>query len=282
MPQEPVKTARHSGQHHVVHGGSQRPLDVLEGLHRGLDHREPPVRADLAIERTGRGKHPTAHDVSETAQDLARLAGHTGGRFQGALGQIGEPLGRMRHLLHHRVEEEVQPARLGLRFPGRRRQDLGLGGEVVDRGRQVDCRHAVHHAVVNLRQDGGEPVLHPLDQVQLPQWLGAVERPRDHSLDVVDELAPPPGGGQGRPTHVEGHVEVRVVDPDRPGRGERGKQNLLAKPGGQMQARRDDPNQIRIRQLAARRGGRIQDGHAAHMLVDGRCLQVEERGVLRP
>ena len=71
---------------------------------------------------------------------------------------------------------------------------------------------------MDLGEDGGQAVLHPLDEIQLPQGLGPVERPRDHALHVIDQLAVPSRGGQGGPPHVKAKVERPVVHPDGAGR----------------------------------------------------------------
>src|SRR5207253_3804301 len=104
----------------------------------------------------------------------------------------------------------------------------------------------------------------------------------DHPLHVIDQFAAPARRWERRSPHVEVDVEVRVVDPHRAGRRERRKQDLLAKPRGQVETGGDDLLDVVDLEDAARPGRRVEDGKAAHMLVDGRSLEVEERCVLRP
>ena len=66
--------------------------------------------------------------------------------------------------------------------------------------------------------DQREPVVRqPLDQVHLPQRPRAVQPPGQHPPDELPELFRRSRPRQRRAPHVEGEVEVLVVDPDRPG-----------------------------------------------------------------
>ena len=56
-------------------------------------------------------------------------------------------------------------------------------------------------------------VLEPVDQVQLPQRPGAVERAGEDPRDLLGELLVGPGRRQGELADVEVEVEVAVVDP---------------------------------------------------------------------
>src|SRR5206468_707117 len=84
------------------------------------------------------------------------------------------------------------------------------------------------------------------------------------------------------PPKMEQGIEVRVVDPYRPGHRQGREQHFLAKPRNEMQARRDHLDQVVVGEPAARRRRRVQDGQAADVLMDVRLLYVQEGSVLRP
>jgi hypothetical protein len=105
------------------------------------------------------------------------------------------------------------------------------GGE--EDGGDVDARDAVDEGVVGLG-DEGEPLgpvgggRQPLNQVDLPERLGAVEPGGEDPGGESGELRVRPGVGEcGVPQVVE-QVEARVVYPDRSSEAERNLCKALA------------------------------------------------------
>src|SRR5204862_871722 len=58
-----------------------------------------------------------------------------------------------------------------------------LGREVEDRSHDLRAGHAVDDRVVDLREHGHAPALEAVDQIDLPQGPGAVERSGDDARD---------------------------------------------------------------------------------------------------
>ncbi|CAN5218471.1 hypothetical protein BH20ACT24_BH20ACT24_20270 [soil metagenome] len=174
--QEPVERPGDRCQDDVIDAASEPVLHVLEGLDRGRGYGEPAVRPDAPVERAGRGQNSALRELAEPREDRPRLLGHTRRRLKRALDQIRHPAQRMDERLSERVKEQLPGSRDGASAPGWRRKELRLGGEVEDRGGEVDGRHSVDHRVVDLRQERRVTVVHPLDEIELPHGLGAVQR----------------------------------------------------------------------------------------------------------
>ena len=91
---------------------------------------------------------------------------------------------------------------------------VGRRGVAVDEDvADVDRADAVDEAVVGLGDDGEAVLGEALDEVDLPQRAGAVERARLDAGDELLELLVGAGTRQGAAPHVVAHVEVPVVDP---------------------------------------------------------------------
>src|SRR5262249_52448109 len=93
--QQVVQATGHRGEHHVVDGPAERVLDVLEGLHRRLDHREPPVGPDPAVEGTLRREHAATQDLPKATEHLCDLRDDTGWRLERAVRELHEAPERM-------------------------------------------------------------------------------------------------------------------------------------------------------------------------------------------
>ena len=116
----------------------------------------------------------------------------------------------------HRVDRARWRGRR--RFVGSRRAAGGLGGTAG----QVDVLHRHAHTVdpvgdrvVHLRHQRRLAALQPLDDEELPERAGAVERVEHEQAGEVEELAEGARRRQGDAAHVEVDVEVGVVGPDR-------------------------------------------------------------------
>ena len=129
---------------------------------------------------------------------------------------------------------------------------------------------------MNLREQPHASVLETVDQVELPQRLGAVERAREDPSDLLGELRIRGRRGQRQLAHVVLQVEVRVVDPVRVVEPER---DLLQAPSEGLQQRepvRHQPLHIRQLESTIRPGARIQHRERAHMPGLARRLQRQE------
>ena len=101
-----------------------------------------------------------------------------------------------------------------VRLIDRRGRDARVGGVIGEREQHARQRDAVGDAVVHAREHGGAGPI-ALDHVQVPQWLGAVQR-RDHQVgDQRLQRRLVARRRQGEPVHVQIEVEVRDVLPAR-------------------------------------------------------------------
>jgi hypothetical protein len=194
----------------------------------------------------------------------------------GAPPQPAGALGRHRRALEQRLAEQLGVGRLRTRHPlaslDRRRR--GVGRDVEEHRGDVDAADAVHERVVGLRDDREAPAVEPLDEVELPQRLGPVQREGEQAPGEVAQLLIGAGRGQGAVAQVVAGVEVRIVDPHRAPLAERHVGQLLAVARHEVHARLD-----RLDQLAV--GGRLafEDEDARHVHVRAAALEVQEAGV---
>ena len=96
-------------------------------------------------------------------------------------------------------------------------EDLHLGVLVEQHLAEVDGLDAVDERLVGLVEQRDPAVGQPLDEVDLPQRPGPVERPRDDPRDQLAQLLGVARAGQRGAAYVVADVEVLVVDPDRVG-----------------------------------------------------------------
>jgi len=112
--------------------------------------------------------------------------------------------------------------------------------------------------VVDLGQEGDLPAFEPMDQVELPERPGAVQRTAEDARHLVRQLLVAPRCGQSELPHVEVEVEVRVVDPVRVIQAERHLGEAPAEWGQQRQPLDDQLLDVVEVDLVARRGGWIE------------------------
>ncbi len=152
------------------------------------------------------------------------------------------------------------------------------GDVVEDDLAEVDRVDAVDHRLVNLGDDGDPPVGEPLDDDELPQRTGPVERPGLEPGDELGELGVRPRPGQRGAADVVADVEVLVVDPDRVREPGRDPADPLPVPGDERDAGGDVLDEA-VEVKAA--GRRLEDHDAADVHRRRRLLEVEERHVER-
>ena len=131
--------------------------------------------------------------------------------------------------------------------------------------------------MVHLQEHGGAPFREALEDVELPQRLGGVERAREHASDGTLELEPPARGRDRGPPQVKIEVESIVVDPQRTREPERHAHHSLTQPRGEMQPRLHDALHVVVGEGAV--VARIEDRDAGDVHVHGGRLQVQEARV---
>jgi hypothetical protein len=259
--QEGAERAGHDREHHVVDRPAERFLDRLELLEAGAHHGDPPVRSGRHVERRVRwGVEGHPRDVADALDHLARPR-------EQVLRARRRSKGSRRHL-RRRLHGAQQPGRRELggargRFGHPRRRGLARGrpldGQVEKHRREVDARDAVDHGVMGLREHREPARSEALDEPQLPQRLGAVEGLGEDPAGEVEQRPLRAGRRQPGVADVEGEVEARIVDPQRPSGVQRRGRELLPVARDEAQARLDvrqelvDPRGADLRAAAPRR-----------------------------
>ena len=132
--------------------------------------------------------------------------------------------------------------------------------------------------MVDLAEHGDAAVLEPVDEPHLPERVAAVERDGDEVADQLVELGHGAGLGHRDVAHVEGEVEVGVLDPHRVVEAE----GHLDEPA--PEGRREVEALLvqlaeAVEREAAGRGGRVEHEEAGDVHRRRRGLHVQERGV---
>ncbi len=96
-------------------------------------------------------------------------------------------------------------------------QGLGGRGDVEEDLTKIDRLDAVDQQLVRLREHCHSAALQALDEIDLPERASAVERAGDDPGREFQQLGHGARLRQGGSTHVEGEVEVGIVDPHRVG-----------------------------------------------------------------
>ena len=164
----------------------------------------------------------------------------------------------------------------------RTRRPSAAGG----RGRRVEVeqdpedlrpRHAVDRGVVDLREQPDVlAALDPVDDVELPQRVRAVERPRDQPRDRLGDLPLVARRRHRAVADVEVEVEVRVLDPVRQVDAERHLGELPPERRQHVDALADEPADVLELELAARPRRRVVDRQARDVPVRAARLHREE------
>jgi hypothetical protein len=172
-----------------------------------------------------------------------------------------------------RFLRRARSGRLPLRLPGRRRLALWRG--VEEQIHQLDARDAVHHAMVNLRDEGAPAPRDAPDDVQLPERLAAIEPAREQTRREGPELRVVAGRLEDMLGHVARDVEGRVGFPGRVTEGERRRTDSLQVSRRLVQAGLEAGNERLGRHLA------VEDADAADVQRALVGLDVQECGVER-
>ena len=261
-------------QHDVVDGGAQGVLHRAVVRQRGADDLDPPVRSRRRVQHRGRcGVHDGADHCSKRAHQARRLT-----RRRCGADRQPHPLhaesGQVAHGACRAVGQQPDRPRCRGRLPRGDVGGLGIGGQVEQRGHQVDPADAVDHRVVGLGDEREPAVGQPLDEPHLPQRLGAVESLRDDARHEGEQLFVTSRRRQRRVSHVVADPEAGVLCPHRPSRPQRHRQQLLAVAGHEVESRGD----VRTELLPGRRRPR-EDTEATDVHVRPPVLLVQEPGV---
>ena len=266
---------RHGGQDGVVERPAEGVLDRLDVVEVGVDPRVAAVRADGHVER--RRRRRLEADAGHRAQADRRdgeLAGRAPRRAEHGADAAGD-LGRHGDALHERVGQELGARRRRGRLPeadGRGHRGR-VGARVEEDRGDVDARDAVDERVVGLRDHrpaGGAVRVgrEALDDVHLPERLGAVELLGEEPPAEGRELLVAARGRQGAVAHVVADVEVGVVDPHRPPLPEGHEGQALAVAGDEVQPALDRGDRVVV-------GGRVALEHEDRGDVHVRAARLE-------
>ena len=198
----------------------------LRRAHRGLGQQV------LAVISTKAERPRGAEDVGDRG-DPGDQAGQVGGNPDGLQRLAGQ--GERASTQH--------PGRGGLLLTledPSLRQHSALGRDIEHSGEDVASGDSVDRGVMDLGVDGGPPALEPGDEVDLPQWAAAVQRPRMQAGHLLGQLPVVAGGRHGRLPDVKLDVEVRVLDPVRMVEPEGNRDQPAPKERDQRKSRLDD------------------------------------------
>ncbi len=195
-------------------------------------------------------------------------------------GQGAQPADGMARHAGQATDQQLGPAGLrGGAMVGVRRRDLAAGRLQVQKGDEdLGAGEAVQGGVMHLGEHPDLAVLQPLDEVDLPQRVVAVQRALEDAGGLVGELADVAGGRQRELPHVVVQVDltvqpVRVVQP------ERDLHELPAERLEQMDPLGQRALEVIQRHDAPGGGGRVVDRDAPDVPVVAVVLDGEELGV---
>ena len=197
-----AQAAGADGHHHVVHGGAEGALDVLDGLQRHRPEREPAVRGDRRVERgagrrqlgqrpdrlgrpsrsrptfstapTGPRRPPRTWLAAATSTGL-RVARPTS-RAARTVSSTARPGLRTRPPSPRTIISPSEGTRSGRPRLGRRLDRVAGRIGVEHHRQQLDARGPVDGGVVHLGEHGEPAVGQALDDVALPERAPPVER----------------------------------------------------------------------------------------------------------
>ena len=215
--QQLAQGAGGQGEADVVDGRIRRALDLAHGveLHR-VAHQRPP-RADASVQRRGgrrpqeflsRGQRCPPQRSRESRRSRTRLPRHACGAARRAQGLPGSQRDGPRR--------QPRRSRRGRRLPRHRQLRNRVRLHVEQQLGDLHGRPPVHQRVVELGHDPAAAVREARRQPDLPQRPGAIERRGQHAVAeqleaLIVQLEPERPERQ----HVVGHVEVRVLHPER-------------------------------------------------------------------
>ena len=247
----------------VERGARGAQLAALEDPAVAAPHRPPRSIREPGDRGSARNRRELG--LIEVGQRRAQRAEHA----KGVAGQAEQPARQHPQLAGLVVGAE----------PGGRRGLASLRFEVEQHAHDLRSGHAVHDRVVDLREHRDRSAIEPVNQVQLPEGAGPVQRTADDPRHLLGQLGVGAGRRQGQLAHVEVEIEVRVVEPVGVVEPEGHLHQPPPERRQQRQPFRDQVLDVGQLEPPARRGGWIQDRQPRHVArLPGR-LEREELGV---
>jgi hypothetical protein len=232
VPQPGAQRAGTDGYDDVVDRDAEVVLDLLDLVECLLGEGDPPMGADRPVEGGARGVQAPALDDASVGGSRPQARGAAAERRE----RRNPGKGSHRRVLvevRQRARQPAQRAHALLRDAGEAAGEhlelTGLvpadrcrsrGGQAAPLGRRVEqdaedlgARHAIDGGMVHLGQDRHAVAVEAVDEVELPQWAGAIQRPGDDACDLLSEHAGIAGSGERQLADVELEVELGLVVP---------------------------------------------------------------------
>jgi hypothetical protein len=165
---------------------------------------------------------------------------------------------------------------------GHRRFDVELIAEAVNRLEQLRSGFAIERRVVELDVEREAAfgdvadVLQPLDDIDFPQRLGAVQWTRMDAGDLDHQLSPVAGGGQGNMADVVLDIDFAIFQPVGTVDAERRHDQTPTENLDRIGAATEKVENLLEAHGSARRGGLVIDSQPGNMHVLVAMLQLEE------
>ena len=151
-------------------------------------------------------------------------------------------------------------------------------GQVHEPGEQIGRGHPVSQCVVHLADERETVVGHALGEMELPQWVAAVQRCARDPADHLVEFASAAGCGHLHAAQVIVEVDRAVFQPHRVVQFPRDVDQPVSQRVEQVQPARDGPSEHVEGELALVVGG-IDDRHLQRVGVQIRRLAVQQHRV---
>ena len=193
--------------HDVVDRAAVVVLDLLDLVERELAEDEPAMRRDPAVERgprrpagwRARARRPRAgrERRGARARDARASVSAPGRAAEGGLVEVRQRAGqgaqhpqRVTRQPEHPPGEHLELARPAVAAPSRAPSGSSrpAGSHVEEDAHDLGAREPVDRRVMDLGQHRDQAALEPVDQIELPERPGAVERPGEDPRDLLGEL----------------------------------------------------------------------------------------------
>ena len=189
----------------IVKGRPERVLHLLHFIERQMCEYGLPMRGDRNVERGARRAQGRRHaGLDPTSSE--REPGHRAERLR----HDGRPPQRAPGSREHPAQDQLYVGRSVVGVPVV--PGLGpvrpLGREVEEMHHEVRARHSVDRAVMHLHDEADAPVADALDDPELPEWPGPVQRPAGDVGGHASQLGDSARLRAARPADVVVEVDV--------------------------------------------------------------------------
>ena len=242
---------------------------AAESGDRRSAHQRLEIREDPSVARPAGGWQCRTAELCETSGRFGRKPGKTR--------QTAEVVG-------HRPGVELQGGRISIAHtprdgPGRGR---GVRRQRMNGLDDLGARLAVERAVMKLDVQGEAPtwktrdVVETLDHIGFPERLAAIERPRMDPRHLDTELPPISRLRQRDVPHVKLHVDVGILDPVRPVRRDRHRNEPPAENRRGIEPRFEEAQHVPEADPALRRRRWVIDRQTSNVHVLVPALELQE------